>query len=168
MINETVPAVVAEYRRDLHDMIVKKQYVPTADYLSRLLDRIEAAYNSSDGRRMQCAAPGDAAALREALDAAFRFIGNLEIEPYSPLDEAASELRQRIMDALSAPARQCDVGTAEEQAVRFRDMCNKYCDYENPCNEKCPLASLPIIHGFPRCQAYWAQMPYEAQEGAGK
>lgn len=59
------------------------------------------------------------------------------------------------------PLRQCDVGTAEEQAVRFRDMCNKYYDDENPCNKKCPLASLSIIHGFPRCQAYWAQTPYE-------
>ena len=51
---------------------------------------------------------GNAAAMREALDAALAFVSNLEIEPYSPLDEAASELRQRVMDALSAPARNCD------------------------------------------------------------
>lgn len=51
---------------------------------------------------------GNAAEMREALEAALRFIGNLEIEPYSPLDEAASELRQRIMDAIYATARNCD------------------------------------------------------------
>ena len=68
-------------------------------------------------------------------------------------------------EALAKPERNCDVGTADEQAKRFGAMCGKYYDEEGPCNEVCPLASLPIIHGFPRCQAYWAQMPYEAEKG---
>ena len=71
-------------------------------------DRIEAAAKRVVVSKTETTTVGNAAAMREALDAALRFIGNLEIEPYSPLDEAASELRQRIMDALSAPARNCD------------------------------------------------------------
>lgn len=128
-------------------------------------DRIEAAAKRVVGSKTETTTVGNAAATREVLDAALSFIGDLEIEPYSPLDEAASELRKRIMDALAAPARQCDVGTADEQANRFGKLCGKYYNEEEPCNEKCPLASLPIIHGFPRCQAYWAQLPYDAEKG---
>ena len=72
---------------------------------------------------------------------------------------------EKARRALSDPPRNCDVGTAEEQAVRFRAMCNKYYCDEYECDKNCPLASLDIIHGFPRCQSYWAQMPCEAQEG---
>ena len=59
---------------------------------------------------------GNAAAMREALGATIRFLDNLEyeeIEPYSPLDEDAPELRKKIRDALSAPARNCDVVPVE-------------------------------------------------------
>lgn len=76
------------------------------------------------------------------------------------------EIEGWARSALSAPARQCDVGTAEEQANRFGKLCGKFYNEEEPCNEKCPLASLPIIHGFPRCQAYWAQTPYAEEGGA--
>ena len=65
---------------------------------------------------------------------------------------------------IGKPPRNCDVGTAEEQAVRFGALCGKYYNEEYPCDKECPLASLPMIHGFPRCQAYWAQMPYEESE----
>ena len=101
---------------------------------------------------------GNQQKMREALDAAMRFIGNLEIEPYSPLDEDASELRQKIMDALSAPARQCDVGTAEEQVVRFRDAMVHECFADEYC--RCKDAA--------QCFARWAQTPYAAQEGVGE
>lgn len=115
-------------------------------------DRIEAA------AKRERAPVGNTAAIREAQYAALRFIGNLEIEPYSPLDEAASELRQRIMDALSAPARQCDVGTAEEQYRRWTHFCKQRlhsCD-NCPCNR-------PEGCGFT-----FENMPYEAKEGAGE
>lgn len=73
---------------------------------------------------------------------------------------------EKARRALSAPLRQCDVGTAEEQAERFGKLCGKYYNEEYPCDKECPLASLPMIHGFPRCQAYWSQTPYGAEEGA--
>ena len=100
------------------------------------------------------------AAIRKALDAALRFIGNLEIEPYSPLDEDASEVRQRIMDALSSPPRNCDVGTADEQAQRY----DKFC--EGTDCVKCPVHAL-WHHYFDICKNHkvscgliWEQMPY--------
>ena len=68
---------------------------------------------------------------------------------------------EKIKAALALPLRNCDVGTAEDQAERFGKLCCKHYNEEGSCNDKCPLASLPIIYGFPRCQAYWAQMPYE-------
>ncbi len=108
---------------------------------------------------------GNQQKMREALDTALRFIGNLEIEPYSPLDEAASELRQRVMDALSTPPRNCDVGTPEEQYRRFWDMCSNkdvnkcaYCEFRRIFNRNCSRD---------KCFARWAQTPY-AEEGAGK
>lgn len=54
--------------------------------------------------------------------------------------------------ALSAPPRNCDVGTDIEQAKRFW----RFCD-ERACDE-CPL---PSIKGG-ACELFWGQMPYEA------
>ena len=122
-------------------------------------DRIEAAAKRGVVSKTETTTVGNAAAMREALEAALRFIGNLEIEPYSPLDEAASELRQRIMDALSAPARQCDVGTPGEQSERMeKAVCSKH----HGC-VRCPLRKAK----YSDCSLVWAQTPY-AEEGAGK
>ncbi len=63
---------------------------------------------------------------------------------------------QLIKSALSAPARQCDVGTPDEQAERWQD----YCD--DVTRGDCPPSS-----GCKSCALYWAQTPY-AEEGAGK
>ena len=46
MTSETIADIVAEYRRDYEDMKAKRLYLPTAEYLRRLLDRIEAARRS--------------------------------------------------------------------------------------------------------------------------
>ncbi len=117
--------------------------------LTELLDRIEAALKRN----------GNAAAMREALNVVHRIAATAK----SDFDVFAGieRIRRISMSALSAPPRNCDVGTAEEQAVRFGALCGKYYNEEYPCDKECPLASLPMIHGFPRCQAYWAQMPYE-------
>lgn len=122
--------------------------------IKELADWIEAAV-----ARERC----NAAATRKALIEIDRVVWDKKRHT-----KEETEAHRLATEALSAPPRQCDVGTAEDQAVRFRDMCNKYYDDENPCNKKCPLASLSIIHGFPRCQAYWAQTPYAAEEGAGE
>lgn len=67
-------------------------------------------------------------------------------------------------DALAAPPRNCDVGTVEEQAERMRLYCNSHGEDESGCFrcEKCPFLTDE------RCELAWAQMPYEAEEGAWK
>lgn len=61
--------------------------------------------------------------------------------------------------ALSAPPRNCDVGTADEQSQRFDAFCdaNKYVgdDGANWCSPKCPCSNSI------NCGVVWAQMPYE-------
>ena len=134
-----------------------------ATLLRSIADRIEAIDSADAWRSLYT--PGNAAAMREALVAIRKAL--LLDSCMGPHTAFHVEVDRLTTTALSAPARQCDVGTAEEQAVRFRDMCNKYYDDENPCNKKCPMAALDIMHGWPRCQSYWAQTPY-AEEGAGK
>ena len=99
---------------------------------------------------------GDAAAMRDALEAARSFVVNLEIEPFSHLDEVASELLARIDAALAKPPRNCDVGTAEEQAKRLREFCKKHRDGVRRCS-RCPVERI-----FPKdCTLAWTQLPYE-------
>ena len=65
------------------------------------------------------------------------------------------EAKTAIQKALSAPARNCDVGTAEEQSERF----DKFCDTHDCRRNDCPLFKAD------GCELAWAQMPYEAEEG---
>ena len=51
--------------------------------------------------------------------------------------------------ALAAPARNCDVGTAEEQVERHREWCSRATNYSHCCSD------------CRNCFARWAQMPYE-------
>ena len=68
------------------------------------------------------------------------------------------ELIDKCRAALSEPARNCDVGTADEQGKRSIDYCCSKCDGSN-CK-----------HGVYRedelykCAIKWAQLPY-AEEG---
>ena len=76
------------------------------------------------------------------------------------IDEVADELcdlrESHVNAALSAPARNCDVGTAEEQLKRFIAFC-----LSRKCNE-CPFVSST----YGECGVRWSQMPYE--EGGAK
>lgn len=68
----------------------------------------------------------------------------------------------KVINALAAPPRNCDVGTAEEQAERMRLYCNSHGEDESGCFrcDKCPLLTVEM------CELAWAQMPYE--EGGAK
>ena len=68
-----------------------------------------------------------------------------------------------ISHALSVPPRQCDVGTALEQAQRFHDFCvGNSSGINGMCKPTCQC-----IDCFDKCQclAKWAQMLYAAEEG---
>ena len=62
--------------------------------------------------------------------------------------------------ALALPLRNCDVGTAEEQAIRFDEFCQE-------C-EKCPLNEKRLNIKLVQCEFLWAQMPYAATERGGQ
>ena len=66
--------------------------------------------------------------------------------------------------ALVAPARNCDVGTAEEQGNRFNHFCaSNYsaCDVDMECC-RCPLVKSRVP-----CEFAWAHRPIEENnEGA--
>ena len=62
---------------------------------------------------------------------------------------------EKARHALSAPPRNCDVGTAEEQVERF----NKFCLYHK-CSE-CQFNADDGIYLELECGVRWAQMPYE-------
>jgi hypothetical protein len=63
--------------------------------------------------------------------------------------------------ALAAPLRNCDVGTAEEQAKRFDEFCHANRNAERCCGD-CPAFRTTCDD----CELFWAQMPYE--EGGAK
>ena len=76
------------------------------------------------------------------------------------------ELAKTVCDRMNKeaeigrPRRNCDVGTAEEQAERFKTFCYIY-----PLNcAGCPLKDSGITHN--ECAIFWTQMPYE--EGGEK
>ena len=66
----------------------------------------------------------------------------------------------RMQNALHAnPDRQCDVGTAEEQAERFHLQCFEY--HTGRCSPHC--GTLPA-KTRQECALKWAQMPYGADK----
>lgn len=74
--------------------------------------------------------------------------------------EAAFQIAK---EALAEPPRNCDVGTAEEQAKRFKNYCrNKVCK-RNVCHS---YGYEELFHH--KCFPIWAQMPYEAKESEVK
>lgn len=125
---------------------------------------------------------GNAAAVREALltlrDAARNFCHQILNSKYNDMMDtykcrergfpALLDLRAAIPKAnfaLSAPPRNCDVGTAKEQTRRmFEQYCSKQIScYELPSGEHCPLRCTGVD-----CQLAWSQMPYKAEEGGAK
>ena len=107
----------------------------------------------------------NAAKLREALDESRRIASSLagcRLNDYWKLEEIV-----RVCDAaLATPARNCDMGTAEEQRKRFGEFCQSHSWHEID-GEHC-RASCPLYHGdkAPCDELEWAQMPYE--EGGAK
>lgn len=63
-----------------------------------------------------------------------------------------------IASKKSQSVRNCDVGTAEEQAERFFDFCMGHTVMAGMCDTNCPCAgSKDGCH----CVCKWEQLPYE-------
>lgn len=68
------------------------------------------------------------------------------------------EALEVVEKALALPRRQCDVGTAEEQAKRLNEFCASH--GEAICGSfRCERCAL--LWAADRCELAWAQMPYE-------
>lgn len=100
--------------------------------------------------------------LREALEDARHLLMNIDFDEDSDLDDMAAPVVQKINEALAEPLRNCDVGTAEEQTERFKDLCRKYRRGPGP---RANCKGCPIQHESPHvgCTFAWAQMPYESE-----
>ena len=100
-------------------------------------------------------------ALSDACYAMFNFLktqnGGYE-EMANALDKAKATLAE--------PIRNCDVGTAEDQADRFYAFCEGHrfqSGIKGMCSSLCPCISC---RGMCHCIIKWSQMPYE--EGGAK
>ena len=93
---------------------------------------------------------GDCAELRDALEDARNFL----LKHCCGSSEAQAII-SRIDCALAAPPRNCDVGTADEQAERLNEWCNgRHCI-------NCRFKGGRLDE----CKLRWAQMPYVEKEG---
>ena len=99
---------------------------------------------------------GNAAKMREALSRILGIADHLQTRFAIPklASEEILELKQIAESALSAPPRNCDVGTPEEQSARFDAHCRKHMGCLT-----CPLREKD--GGVPKhCELAWAKMPY--------
>lgn len=95
---------------------------------------------------------------KEILNRIHDFLGKVVRDcPDQDMGLEASNLADDVWDVLHAPPRNCDVGTAEEQAQRLHRFCIRQDCATCPCN---------IGKADGRCEFAWAQMPYE--EGGAK
>lgn len=93
--------------------------------------------------------------MREALEKFVRAYGHEKCVHTTLLAEAHEDAKV----ALSAPPRNCDVGTEKEQSRRFDAYCYAHRTYERGCGD-CPLVQATC------CEFAWSQMPYN--EGGAK
>jgi len=114
--------------------------------------------------------PGNAAAMREALEQALAYCESDQKSgiAYSDNDVLVPMLRA----ALAAPARNCDVGTAQEQIDRFHEFCHSnryYIDefHGDDCRPDCPIGKIVDRDNkfCDNCWAAWAQLPFAPAEG---
>lgn len=101
---------------------------------------------------MSSSQDGGDAAMREALK---------QIYDYA-WAHGVWEIEAMAKAALAEPARNCDVGTAEEQAERFKQFCNDHQEPWHGCANYCPVLMSE------KCALAWAQMPYEVKESKVK
>jgi hypothetical protein len=179
---ESIESIVAEMRYG-----TIRKHRTDHELLALYADRIEAAWRrekseieadalavgglvEAERRRVvvsktETTTVGNAAAMRDAVVKALTLINVCDWPPGVSLDGVAEVIRE-IDSALAAPARQCDVGTPEEQERRYERFCDshKWVDDEgaNACLADCPL------YNTSECALHWAQTPYAEEEGAGE
>ena len=165
--NETIADIVAEMR--FHGQLNIDAEKDKSEYgfltmegkiALSFADRLEAAHKREKATAEKSSTVGNMAAMREALEAA-RDLLLPQCNGGTAFAKACGETVNKIMDALAAPPRNCDVGTADEQTRRMdAEYCyvQKSC-YESPSGRECPLHKAGVD-----CRLIWAQMPYKEGE----
>ncbi len=116
------------------------------------------------------AATGNAAAMRAALESAHRALklvcehAGEFVQPR--LAEEIIHSGAAVERALSAPARNCDVGTAEEQAERHERFCAAHykADAVDAQCFGCPASDKKETD----CEFVWGQLPFAPAEGGAE
>ena len=85
--------------------------------------------------------------IKDTIDE-WRTNGEMEHWQYSKLFDITDA-------ALAKPPRNCDVGTAEEQARRYEELCDSH-----TCGSICSGSCCPL-YDYDCSPFAWAQMPYE-------
>ena len=176
---ETIADIVAQMR---NGTIPKHR--TDHELLALYADRIEAAAKREELRwakengelarmiDLQKVQVGNAAATREALVAVKKSIdgigaSSLDCDPtilMSSLTLICGRLSSRIERALSAPLRNFDVGTAEEQVKRFEE----FCEDSQVDEDYTPMCARCTLRREKHCELAWARMPYESEVSDGK
>ena len=99
---------------------------------------------------------GNVKAIREALESVRNWCLNRLVN--SSHQVTVEGLLSVVNTALTNPPRNCDVGTAEEQARRYEELCDSH-----TCGSICSGSCCPL-YDYDCSPFAWAQMPYEARE----
>ena len=147
---ETIADIVADIRAQ-NQGLPEDSYAlsPLVCDLLSLADRIEAAEKHSV---TECNRFGNASKMREALENIAEYAKAAECHTEDAhLLGYLNQIAMWVEAALSAPPRNCDVGTPEDQHNRFMRFCDSksmgYC----------------WGRGCRKCMAQWWQMPYEGE-----
>ena len=147
---ETIADIVADIRAQ-NQGLPEDSYAlsPLVCDLLSLADRIEAAAKRErEATREKSSQVGNAAKMREALSDACYAMFNFLKTQNGGYEEMAKAL-DKAKAALSAPPRNCDVGTADEQVKSYFSFCDRH-----TC-QSCPVKEITD------CEFLWAQMPYD-------
>ena len=98
---------------------------------------------------------GNVKAIREALESVRNWCLNRLVN--SSHQVTVEGLLSVVNTALAKPPRNCDVGTAEEQARRYEEICDSH-----TCGSICSGSGCPL-YDYDCSPFAWAQMPYEAR-----
>ena len=101
---------------------------------------------------------GNASKMREALEKVLRVLHCAIVADILKGDDVNGAYNE-VIAALSAPPRNCDVGTAEEQEKRFNSFCKTHLSgTRSICSAQCPCVGCRSMF---HCLTKWEQMPYE-------
>lgn len=170
---------------EIEEELLSGEYAPLADRIHAAWERerVEIATKAATqgvkltNEKFADLPIGNMAAVREALKNLTRFaesdVRQLECLAKRAIDndiygggilQALCGAIREGKSALDLPPRNCDVGTAEEQAERFYSFCKKFqSDIQGMCSSRCPCKECcDMCH----CLIKWEQIPYE--EGGAK